>query len=75
MYSIYVNYTNTITRYHTKGCGRIQDRRTRNGYWEHDLPDLDTVFMRGFKPSEILAVVPARCCLPNSTDARCIGCR
>ena len=72
-YAVYLNFVNRIAKYHETGCSRISRRRTSSGEWRHDCVDLETVFIQGLQQG-IKAVVPADCCLRDSTEAKCIGC-
>ena len=72
-YAVYLNFVNRIAKYHETGCSRISSGALDSGQWRHDLPNLDTVFKQGLQ-NGVKAVVPADCCLRDSTKAKCIGC-
>lgn len=72
-YAVYLNFVNRVARYHQTGCPRISVGNRRSGQWRHGCIDLETVFIQGMQAG-IKAVITADCCLPDNTEARCVGC-
>ncbi len=80
-YALYVNYVNRIAKYHLTECSRVSSdplatRTGGTGHWRHNLGDLKSVFREALADGQggVKAVVPADCCMQDSTKAKCVGC-
>ena len=73
-FAVYNDVTTGIATYHRMGMGDVETGRTESGWWEHDLPDRESIFKRSMQVPRIKAVLPCDRCFPFSTDAKCVGC-